>query len=610
MITDADRVPLDARAWIADGTRGALVTADGTVDWYCPTGWAGDPACWRLLDPAGGALRVGPSRGGTGATRTLPATTQGYRSDTNVTETVLEGSGGRRLSITDLLPWPGPGVMPAGRLVRLIRALAGPVEVEVEVMPAGPWRAAREVQASEDGLVVDGVLYRTGARLEAAPLDRDTPRWRGTRRLESGEAMVVTIDRVGEHVPLSADATERLAAETVTAWRSWLAPVTYDGPYRDAVTRSLLAVRSLIGPHGAPAAAGTTSLPRRVGSERTTDDRYIRWRDAAAAAATFAAVGLDEDAEAAEAWLRRAVSEAALPWPPMVDADGQPVPPAEEVSAAGWRRTQPVLVGRLAGPPDLDLYGDVLGAVGASRGEGGGGPRGSRLTPLSAAWSAVSGAADWVADFWREPDVGVWATAGGRRLFVASRVQAWWALERAARLARAADPLDLAATAWQQEARTILDWLESDGLAFDGGLRRDGAPMADDEADAALVRIAWRGPWPVEHPIVRTTVDRVIERLGAGRLIYRYSDRIDDGRAGPDSPDLLASLWMVRALAALRRWDEAHERMEAVLGRAGPNGLLSEAADPVSGELLGNLPSTGVHLAVIDAALALTAGPD
>jgi GH15 family glucan-1,4-alpha-glucosidase len=203
----------------------------------------------------------------------------------------------------------------------------------------------------------------------------------------------------------------------------------------------------------------------------------------------------------------------------------------------------------------------------------------------------------------------LWETAGGPRLFVASRVQAWYTLDRAARLARAANPLDLGATAWQQEARSILDWLESDGLAFDGGLRRDGAPMADDEADSALLRIAWRGPWPAEHPIVRTTVERVLERLGSGPLLYRYSERIDDGRAGPDSPDLLASLWAVRALAALHRWDDAHERMEAVLGHAGTFGLLSETADPVSGELLGNLPSTGVHLAVVDAAVALAAGP-
>ena len=38
-------------------------------------------------------------------------------------------------------------------------------------------------------------------------------------------------------------------------------------------------------------------------------------------------------------------------------------------------------------------------------------------------------------------------------------------------------------------------------------------------------------------------------------------------------------------------------------------GLLSEAADPVSGELLGNLPHTAAHLALADAAMQLATGP-
>ena len=53
-------------------------------------------------------------------------------------------------------------------------------------------------------------------------------------------------------------------------------------------------------------------------------------------------------------------------------------------------------------------------------------------------------------------------------------MQAWSALDRMARLGRAANPLDLQAAAWHQEARRVLAWLETDGVAADGGLRRDG----------------------------------------------------------------------------------------------------------------------------------------
>ena len=57
MITNAGRVSLGARGWIGDGVRGALVSGDGTIDWYCPEGVSAAPACWSLLDPAGGAVR-------------------------------------------------------------------------------------------------------------------------------------------------------------------------------------------------------------------------------------------------------------------------------------------------------------------------------------------------------------------------------------------------------------------------------------------------------------------------------------------------------------------------------------------------------------------------
>jgi GH15 family glucan-1,4-alpha-glucosidase len=121
--------------------------------------------------------------------------------------------------------------------------------------------------------------------------------------------------------------------------------------------------------------------------------------------------------------------------------------------------------------------------------------------------------------------------------------------------------------------------------------------------------VAWRGPWPPEHPIVTRTVDRILEQLANGLLIHRLPPEVDDGRSGADSPDLLASLWASRALATLGRWEEAHERFEAVVGLSGELGLLSDAADPLSGELLGNLPASGVHLAVIETALALEGGP-
>ena len=601
MITEPSRIPIGRRAWIGDGRRGASLAPDGTLDWFAATGLTADPDLWRLLDDGGPAIRVGPVRDGSGAARHLPNSVLTYRSGTNVVETIAEGAAGRRLSVVDFLPWPA-----ADGVVRVIRALSGPIDVEVEVM-TGPDRrpggGRRQVLPTGTGLLLDGLAIHSPAPFDAAPVDRDHGRWRSVIRLESGEEAAITI---GLEHPIGPDAARRLLGDTETSWRSWLATVGYSGPYRPAVERALLAVRMLTGASGAPAAAGTTSLPRRVGSERSADDRWVRLRDVTAAVTLFATAGRPEDAEAAETWLRHTLQTAHLPWPAWFDADGQPVPEMEELSFAGWRRSGPVVRGRRPFDADPGLLGLVAAAIGASmRGPGG---RSGDPGPLSAAFGSLAEGADRIADHWRDPDSGRWEIADPRRRYSAGRAWAWAGLERMAALARAANPLDLRAAAWKDEARRVSAWLESDAIAPDGGL---GIDDRSDDADATLLDVVWSGPWPARHPVVMATVDRVLERLSSGPFLYRYSDRITDDRVGPDLPDLEASFMAVRALAGIERWDEGHERMENILGivdRAGP-GLLAETADPVSGELYGNFPSTAASLAMVAAAFALEAGP-
>ncbi len=609
MITHSSWVPLAARAWIGDGDTGALVAADGTIDWWCPGRLDGPATFSALLDPGGAAIRVGPAHPGRGHRRRLPPAVQSYRTDTNVGTLQLVARD-RQVEVTDFMPWAGRGEIPPGRIVRIATALAGPVDVEVEVRPGAAFAAPRRTYAWSEGLAWSdpgrgtGTMVRTGFPLLAA--GRDRPVWRGARRLETGERLVVTIDRIDDdrHQPLSADAAMGLLTDTTVAWRSWVARLTYGGSYAGAVRRSVLAVRALTATAGAPSAAGTTSLPRRAGGERTADDRNVRWRDAATASAVLARCGLAEDAMAAEQWLRYAAEGTALPWSAVLDRSGEPVREQVELALPGWRSSEPVVTGLAPAGLDLDLYGDVVAAVSSST-TAGPGPAGPG--PLVGAWPALVGAADWLADHWGDPDVGTWHLGGPPRQLVASRLQAWAALDRMARMAWAANPLDLDAAGWRQAALEIVRWVERNGLAADGGLRLDPAPA--DHADAALLRVAWRGPWPAHHPIVTRTLTRTLDRLATGATLHRYPAEVDDGRPGADSPDLLASFWAVRALAESGRWEEAHERMELLVAYGGRLGLLSEAVDPLSGELLGNLPSSAVHLALVDAALALEPGP-
>lgn len=502
------------------------------------------------------------------------------------------------------MPWPGPGLDLPGGVVRLVRALAGPIDVEIEVM-AGPDRrpggSSRAVGPVPAGLDVDGLLVAGPVPFAPAPLDRDTSRWRAVVHLDAGEEVVVT---AGLGHPLSPAGAHRLLDDTVTAWRSWIGRLAYAGPYRPAVERAVLALRMLTGGGGAPAGAGTTSLPRRVGSERNHDDRWVDVSVTARAVNALAALGLAEDAEAAEGWLRVMAETAHLPWPAWLDADGQPVPEAEEAPLVGWRGAGPVWAGRSA-TPWIGLIGPVAAALGAA----GSGPGGNRDDPgpLSAALDQLGDALDWQLDRWAEPDAGPWAITEPRQVHTAGRVWLLSGLDRMVAQARAANPLDLRAAAWQAERRPLFAWLEQQASAGGGRLTMHPGTA---EADAALLASAWAGPWPPGHPVVAGTVDAVLERLSSGPWLYRYSDRVSDEQAGPDHPDVEASLLGVRALAALSRWEEAHERMEAIVGLlAGGTGLAGETVDPVSGAGYGNFPSSRAAVALLEAAAALELGP-
>ncbi|MGH9078320.1 MAG: glycoside hydrolase family 15 protein, partial [Acidimicrobiales bacterium] len=515
-------MPLGARACLSDASSGALVAADGTIDWWCPGRFDAPAVLSRLVDPAGGALGTAPAQPG-GAAPGPGA--QAYLAGTNVVRTV-HGATEAWLEVVDFMPWSGPGTAAPGRIVRLLTARRGPVVVAVDVAPGAGYGPARDVSAWSEGVAFDRTVVRTGVAMR--PLASGTAGarhpscrglWQGQLALDAGQSAVVTVDREGPApvVALSPDGAHRELERTVAAWRSWLAGAEVDGPWAPAVARSLLAVRGQsVG--GAPAAAATTSLPRVPGGERQCDGRVARTRDAAAAALAWARVGLAEDSEAAERWLRAALAadggngagkdrpstvapaggaapaagDASEPeaWGPsaVLALDGGPAPELTELGLAGWRGSRPVVVGAPAGRLDLDLTGDFWAAVTAAAGPAGASPL-PGAGPLTGQWPALAAWADWLAANWSRPDVGVWGSgAAGTpagagpapRCGAASRVQVWRALDRATRLARAANPLDLSAIPWQQAAVATRRWLEGraapDGsLAGGGGGPRPGA---------------------------------------------------------------------------------------------------------------------------------------
>ena len=573
------------RGLLADGTTAALVAADGTIDWWCPDRLDGPPTFYRLLDPDGGALRVGPT-GRPGARPSIG--TQGPVDGTTVVRTTTEAGEGL-LEVVDALVRPG-------RLLRVATVLRGGVDVEVALVPATRWRPARKVDPFDGGCAFDGLVVRCpGVEFEGAAVvpGSERPGARGSRVLEAGERLVVTVDRRDDDgfPPLTVDAALDRIDRSLEAWRSIAARVRADGSYAGTVRRSLVVLRALQPSTGGLVGAPTTSLPRVVGGERAEDHRHAWVADAARLVALGPDLGLDEEADRALGWLR-SVIERDPPLRAAYDLEGLDPNEEDEVAGVpGWRRSQPVRVGRPDGLA-LDQWLDVAGVA-------------SRLAAIGA-WPALKRSTDWLADHWAEPSIGRWELRARPHRLASATFACWTALDRLWHLARDRNPLDLDAIVWRQHADEVLAAIEATHVHAAGWI-----PMAPgiDVPDAALLRLAWSGPWPVDHPRVVGTVDRILGDLGDGPFVHRHGPEVDDGRASADGADLVASFWAVRALARLERWEEAHDRMDQLVHWLGPHGLVPEAADPISRAHRGDRPLAAAHLALIEAAAALDLGP-
>ena len=87
------------------------------------------------------------------------------------------------------------------------------------------------------------------------------------------------------------------------------ASCAYQGPYRDAVERSLITLKALTyRPTGGIVAAVTTSLPEQMGGPRNWDYRYCWLRDATFTLLAFMHGGYYEEAKAWQRWLLRAIA--------------------------------------------------------------------------------------------------------------------------------------------------------------------------------------------------------------------------------------------------------------------------------------------------------------
>src|SRR5262249_34571011 len=152
-------------------------------------------------------------------------------------------------------------------------------------------------------------------------------------------------------------------AGTIAFWRNWSAAMSYRGPGREAVLRSVLALKLLgFAPSGAIVAAPTTSLPERIGGDLNWDYRFCWLRDASLTVRALFGLGFLDEGPAFLSWMLPSTWLTSPELSVLLDVYGKK-PARERILPAlhGYRDSRPVRIGNAAMDQlQLDIHGEVL----------------------------------------------------------------------------------------------------------------------------------------------------------------------------------------------------------------------------------------------------------
>ncbi len=586
-------------ALIGNTHTAALVGRNGAVDWLCLPRFDSDACFAALLGSAeNGHWRIAPDG-------EVTAVHRRYRPGTLVLETEFETAEGT-VALIDFMPPQHDREDERADLIRIVEGRRGRVALSMDlVLRFGYGDIVPWVRRTEEGLSAiagpDAVALRT-----QVPLHGEAFHTRAEFTVAEGERRPFTLIWHPSHLPVApAEDPEALLEETLAWWQDWSGQCRYQGPWREAVERSLITLKGLTyGPTGGIAAAATTSLPERSGGTRNWHYRYCWLRDSAFTLYALLAAGYREEAVAWRQWLVRTVAGMPSQLQIMYGLAGERRLDEWELPwLAGFEGSRPVRVGNGAhGQCQLDVYGEVLDSLHIARRNG--------ITSDDDGWTVQRALAKHLEAIWHAPDHGLWEVRGPKRHFTHSKVMAWVAFDRAVQAVEQFG-LDGPVERWREHARRIHAEVCEKG--FDTRLNSFVQYYGAKHTDAALLLIPQVGFLPADDPRVAGTVEAVERELSVdGGLLLRYPTEPEiDGLPPGEGCFLACAFWLVDAKVMLGRHDEAHELFERLLSLRNDVGLLAEEYDPITRRQLGNVPQAFSHVALVNSALNLAriAGP-
>ncbi|MFP5329275.1 MAG: glycoside hydrolase family 15 protein, partial [Alphaproteobacteria bacterium] len=200
-----------------------------------------------------------------------------------------------------------------------------------------------------------------------------------------------------------------------------------------------------------------------------------------------------------------------------------------------------------------------------------------------------------------KPDAGLWELRTRQAVHTYSAAMCWAACDR---LANAAGVLGLEdrAELWAARADHVRKHIEE--AAWRPELDSLSAVFDGDALDASLIQLLDLRLFSPDDPRFQGTLRAVEEGLRRGSYMLRYAAEDDFGM--PVTAFNVCTFWLIEALHATGRTNDARALFEEMLERRTPAGLLSEDIDPQTGELWGNYPQTYSLVGLINCAVLLS----
>ncbi len=596
--------PIADYAFLSNCHTGALVAADGAIDWLCIPSFDSPSVFGSLLDREAGFFRFAPF----GIDH---PTARVYEPGTNVLLTTWKTPSGW-IQVRDALtmgPWDHedkitPHTRPPAdddadhMLVRTVECLEGRVELELVCEPAFDYARTQAEWTMNDGdrHTADANGGAQSFRLQTdLALGIEGDRVRARHVLEAGDRAYCALSWAeGLAAPQDVDDAEARIAATTRFWRAWLSGARIpDHRLRDPIQRSALAIKGLTYmPTGATVAALTTSLPETPGGERNWDYRYTWIRDTTFTLQALHFLNLNWEADEFMEFVADLDPTEDGSLQIMYGIDGRrDLTETTLDDLSGYAGARPVRIGNGAfDQRQNDVFGAVLDSILIHT-------RHSERLPRRL-WPLVQSQAECATGIWREPDQGIWEARGKPQHYVSSKLMCWVALDRAAKLAELRGDPDQQET-WAATAEEIHADILEHGVR-DEVLRQH---YDTDALDASTLLAAIFGFLPGDDAVLRKSVDAIANDLTEDGFVLRYrTGETDDGLSGKEGTFLICSFWLVSALAIVGEIQQARDLMERLLRIASPLGLFAEEFDAATGRHLGNFPQAFSHLALIEAA--------